>query len=428
MRIAVIGGGVCGLTAAIELAGHTHDVVLFESAPALGGRTRSYFDRKLNHWVDHGPHLMTGAYKATRKILSATGHPASIHLQPTLDLPLWDHRRGLFHLKPSPSLPLGPALLFACMRLPGHGFQSLAGMNRLARAARNLRDESKTVACWMNDLNISTALRQDLLVPLCLGIMNEQPDRANARSFGRVIRDVFASHGNARLGWFHRPISQALVQPLEEYARTLGVEIHTGTPARRLHIEKGAVRVEAGRQSGQGFDIAILALPAWARNRLLNRDQPIAVNAIANLHLWFDNSIHLPEPLIGGIGTYGQWFFDINRMMDNQAPDMSHICAVISADESNMPLSQRSELVCRELAGLMGLRHSPRPRFQKLVIERRATVLVRSHRANGNLPGCILDAGEEPGPGDLPATIEAAVLRGKGVAKKLLNREPPFRC
>jgi len=422
MRIAVIGGGVCGLTAAIELAGHTHDVVLFESAPALGGRTRSYFDRKLTHWVDHGPHLMTGAYKTTRKILSATGHPASIHLQPTLDLPLWDHRRGLFHLKPSPSLPLGPALLFACMRLPGHGFQSLAGMNRLARAARNLRDESKTVACWMNDINLPPTLKRDLLVPLCLGIMNEQPDRANARSFARVIREVFADHDSARLGWFQRPISQALIRPLEEHACSLGVEIHTGALIRQLHIKDGQTAgVEAEKQPCQWFDMVVLALPAWARNRLLGWHQPVEVHSIANLHLWFDNSIHLPEPLIGGVGTYGQWFFDINRMMDSQAPDMSHICAVISADESNMPLSQRSELIRRELADLMGLRHSPRPRFQKLIIERRATVLVRSQRVNGNLPDSILDAGEEPGPGDLPATIEAAVLRGKDVVKKILE-------
>jgi len=422
MRIAVIGGGVCGLTAAIELAGHGQDVALFESSPSLGGRTRSYFDRKLNHWVDHGPHLMTGAYKATRNILSATGHPSSIYLQPALDLPLWDHERGVFHLRPSPSLPLGSALLFACTRLPGHDLRSLLSMFRLIFSTRNIREETKTVACWMNDLNISTALRRDLLVPLCLGIMNEQPDRANARSFGCVIRDVFANHGNARLGWFQRPISQALIQPLEEYARSLGAEIHTGALIRKLHIKDGqTVGVEAGKQPCQWFDRVVLALPAWARNRLLNWHQPVAVHSISNLHLWFDNSIHLPEPLIGGIGTYGQWFFDINRMMDSQAPDMSHICAVISADESNMPLLQRSELICRELAGIMGHRHSPRPRFQKLVIERRATVLVRSQRTNGNLPGCILDAGEEPGPGDLPATIEAAVLRGKDVAKKILE-------
>jgi len=251
--------------------------------------------------------------------------------------------------------------------------------------------------------------------------MNEQPDRANARSFARVIREVFAGHDSARLGWFQRPISQALIQPMEEYARSLGVEIHTGALIRQLHIKDSQTAgVEAEKQPCQWFNRVVLALPAWARNRLLNWHQPVAVHSIANLHLWFDNSIHLPEPLIGGIGTYGQWFFDINRMMDSQAQDVSHFCAVTSADESRLPIGHRSELICRELADMLGLSQAPNPKFQRLVIERRATVLVRNQKTQMELPGCILDAGEDPRPGDLPATIESAVLRGKNVVKKVL--------
>jgi len=425
MTVAVIGGGVCGLTASIELARQGLDISLFESAPCLGGRTRSYLDHRINRLVDYGPHLLTGAYRATREILEDAGQPSSLYLQPTLDLPLWEHERGLFHLAPHPLLPLGPALLIACKGLPGHGMQSLLGMLRLVFSARKTDKNRGTVSAWMDDLHLPLALKRDFLVPLCLGVMNERPEMASACSFRRVICELFANHDHARLGWFQQPISQALIRPLENYARQLGVQIHTGARVQRLRIEGKTVNIECGqRQFDRRFDLVILALPAWARNRLLNWHQPVAVNAIANLHLWFDHPLHLPEAIIGGIGTHGQWFFDINRMTANTEDRMHHICVVTSADESNMPLLQRSQLLCRELAAITEYHHPLQAAFQKLIVERRATVLVRDPQPDSGFPGCILDAGENPDPGDLPATIESAVLRGKEAAKKVLDRSP----
>jgi uncharacterized protein with NAD-binding domain and iron-sulfur cluster len=37
MRIAIIGGGVAGLSAAYDLAGAGHDITIFEAAPFTGG-------------------------------------------------------------------------------------------------------------------------------------------------------------------------------------------------------------------------------------------------------------------------------------------------------------------------------------------------------------------------------------------------------
>ncbi|NOR72703.1 MAG: FAD-dependent oxidoreductase, partial [Mariprofundaceae bacterium] len=108
--IAIIGGGLCGLTSAIRLTEKGHDVHLYEAAPALGGRTRSFYDTTVDEWVDNGPHLLIGAYKATRELLESVGAGGNITWQRSLKLSLWDEQRGHFSLAPSPYLPFPLAL------------------------------------------------------------------------------------------------------------------------------------------------------------------------------------------------------------------------------------------------------------------------------------------------------------------------------
>ncbi|MDX8406932.1 MAG: FAD-dependent oxidoreductase, partial [Mariprofundaceae bacterium] len=79
--IAIIGGGVAGLTAAIRLAEQGRSVHLFEAAPEPGGRTRSFIDKVTGQCCDNGPHLMIGAYHATRRLLHDCGAGNNVHWQ-----------------------------------------------------------------------------------------------------------------------------------------------------------------------------------------------------------------------------------------------------------------------------------------------------------------------------------------------------------
>ena len=70
LRIAVAGGGVSGLTAALLLTDAGHRVTLYEAAVAAGGRLRSL---NLDPPFDIGSHLMVHAYRATGKLLERLG-------------------------------------------------------------------------------------------------------------------------------------------------------------------------------------------------------------------------------------------------------------------------------------------------------------------------------------------------------------------
>ncbi|MDQ7010441.1 MAG: FAD-dependent oxidoreductase, partial [Mariprofundaceae bacterium] len=386
--IAVIGGGLTGLTCAIRLAKQGHAVHLFEAAPQLGGRTRSFHETKMRQWVDNGPHLLSGAYRHTQHWL-AEMQAEHVHWQPALSLTLWEAGRRLFRFAPSPQLPLPLAMAWALTTMPGHGLQSALGLMKMARGLRGGIEALSTAAAWMDDCDLPQALRRDLLTPLCLGIMNESPESANARSFARTLRESFASHSTARLGWFTRPLSEALIRPLEELARRSGVQISTGQRIRRLHDTAAGVELHANASACHRFQAAVLAIPPHAAAHLLDIPCRVETRPITNVHLWFEDDPGLPDVFVGGIDTTGQWFFDVSRQMQSTTPTR-HICAVISADERRPVPSQLILKVCAELQGITG-RHAS-PLHARIVREQRATVLVRPTHAPATVSDHIINA------------------------------------
>ncbi len=61
MRVAIVGAGLAGMSAAIELADAGHEVEIFESRPFVGGKVGSWVDGDGNH-IEMGLHVFFGCY------------------------------------------------------------------------------------------------------------------------------------------------------------------------------------------------------------------------------------------------------------------------------------------------------------------------------------------------------------------------------
>ena len=83
-RVAVIGGGLAGITAAIALAEAGAAVTLLEARPRLGGATCSFARDGLI--VDTGQHIYLGCCTAYRGLLDKLGMTAHAPLQDRFDV------------------------------------------------------------------------------------------------------------------------------------------------------------------------------------------------------------------------------------------------------------------------------------------------------------------------------------------------------
>ena len=93
MRVAVVGGGLAGLGAALELADGGDEVTLHEARPTLGGavQTLPRRDGDPEPPPDNGQHVALGCFTEYVRFLERVGERASVRRVP-LELPVLDER------------------------------------------------------------------------------------------------------------------------------------------------------------------------------------------------------------------------------------------------------------------------------------------------------------------------------------------------
>ncbi|EOD15400.1 hypothetical protein EMIHUDRAFT_421941 [Emiliania huxleyi CCMP1516] len=72
LKIGVVGAGLAGMVAAMDLADAGHDVEIFELRPFVGGKVSSWMDRDGNH-IEMGLHVFFGCYYNLFGIMQRTG-------------------------------------------------------------------------------------------------------------------------------------------------------------------------------------------------------------------------------------------------------------------------------------------------------------------------------------------------------------------
>lgn len=72
LKIGIIGAGLAGMIAAMDLADAGHDVEIFENRPFVGGKVSSWQDKDGNH-IEMGLHVFFGCYYNLFGIMKRTG-------------------------------------------------------------------------------------------------------------------------------------------------------------------------------------------------------------------------------------------------------------------------------------------------------------------------------------------------------------------
>lgn len=190
MKIAVVGGGWAGLSAAVTAVKRGHHVHLYESAPVLGGRARSSRSPALDTEIDNGQHILLGAYTATLALMRELGlSPEERFLRLPLSVRSAD---GALQLRAPPLLPAPLHVAVAVFAATGLEWRDKLAALRAVTALRRRRWRTRpgaTVQQWLDESRQPTRIRRLLWNPLCVATLNTPPELACAQLFTNVLRD-----------------------------------------------------------------------------------------------------------------------------------------------------------------------------------------------------------------------------------------------
>ncbi|MDQ0380841.1 hydroxysqualene dehydroxylase HpnE [Amycolatopsis thermophila] len=434
-RVAVVGGGLAGITAALRCADAGHEVTLLESRGLLGGLTHSFTRDGLH--VDNGQHVFLRCCTAYLGLLERLGVTDRVHLQPRLEIPVhapgsrrpvWLRRNPLpapLHLADS-VLRYGPLGLGDRMRFAGAAL-ALKSVDPAAPSS-----DRRTFGEWLAAHGQSHAAITRLWDLVGIATLNARAEHASLGLAATVFQiGLLTDAAAADIGWATVPLRRLHGEPALARLTEAGVRVRLNTKVTGLSRDGGAWRV--GADEPVEADQVVLAVPPPAAAKLLPEGavrlppdfaERLGSSPIVNVHVVFDRRV-TSQPFFAAIDSPVQWVFD--RTASSGLDRGQYLAISISAAEAEIeePVRVLRERMLPALGEVLPAARGAEVLDFFVTRERHATFRPAPGSAGlrpparTRAPGLVL-AGAWTATG-WPATMEGAVRSGEAAAQAVLG-------
>jgi hydroxysqualene dehydroxylase len=404
VRAFVVGGGLAGLAAALELSREGHEVTLAEARPTLGGAVQTLPEREGDPSPppDNGQHVALGCCTAYLAFVAEIGRADALR-RVRLGLPVVDERGEQETIRPG---------LVGLLRYGHLGLGERLAVGRVARKLAGL-----------------------------------DPAAHDGETFGELLRSLGQDEAGIHRFWdvFIRP---ALNLPTDEVSAALGVfTVQTAllagggasdlllptAPLGEMHgdsagaeLERRGAKVTLGTRIASLEEIdadgVVVAVPPAESARLLGEPDPgLEDSPIVSVHLLVDRPL-MKAPLLALLGSDAHWLFD-RGALTGHLPSRGQYITVVSSGAPEL-LELRGRALIDRIAGEMTARlGNAGVLWARVSREPGATFAARPGTASRR-PGAatrlanVVRAGAWTDTG-WPATMESAVRSGREAARVL---------
>jgi squalene-associated FAD-dependent desaturase len=433
--VTVIGGGLAGVTAALDCADSGASVRLVESRGRLGGAAYSFTRDGIG--ADNGQHVFLRCCTAYRELLERLGAADGVTLQRRLEIPvlapgrapsrLW--RTGL----PAP-LHLAPAML-------RYSLLSLGERVSVARAMRALDSidtddpamDQRSFGDWLAEHRQRERAIEAVWSLIVRPTLNLEPAEASLAQAAYVFQQgLLRDRAAGDIGYARAPLSEIHDRAAMAALTRAGVEICLRRGVTEIVPAGGRFRVELNGAPTIESDVVIVAVQPDRLARLappgagIDREAltRLGSSPIVNVHFVFDRTVTEHE-FAAGVGTPIQWLFDRTHSAGIDHGQYLVISLSAADDElgaTSIELRERYEQALREL--LPGARDAAVETFfvtREHAATFRAAPGARAYRPGPRtaLPGLVV-AGSWTDTG-WPATMEGAVRSGHAASHEALT-------
>lgn len=350
-KVAIIGGGFAGISAAINLVNRGFSVTLFEAGHHLGGRAKSLNPQKIqippakpilpdkNAWaMDNGQHILLGAYTETFRLLDFLKIDIDKVLK-KVPFALVNANSGVaMSLEiPTENIDGDKLSAYQIYKLKQQMLQNAIGISdkekllfqqyleKIKRRSLFSVTKNKYLTVYENllcqfDNNENSAVLRYILFPLCLAAMNTHPINADSAVFDDVIANSFCSISDKNSCDIFIPrtgLSDVLAEPAHFWLEQNDAQVFTRCRIANIEYNKnnGWCLSNADGSFPEYFDSLIIATSSQHCLDLLENSgitanfskADLISESVGTLYFSFDRKLNLPEALIYLEQPYPSW-------------------------------------------------------------------------------------------------------------------------
>ncbi|MDD9965607.1 MAG: FAD-dependent oxidoreductase [Myxococcales bacterium] len=234
----VLGSGIAGLTAGLELARRGVSVEVLEAAPVVGGRTSSFVDER-GRDVDTGLHVVADHYvnllellasvRASKRLIWVKKHTYLRDGRPPMEWYFSPWRPPLHLVRPVREMPLGSrerlASAFAALEIASRTQSDLDELDHLSYRA------------WHDRYRLGEGFVLELAEAASDAATFLTVDKASARAVLSWMKYLMRHQHAGDVGLFAGSLDECLTRPLVDAIKALGGVVRTGVAATGFRFE-----------------------------------------------------------------------------------------------------------------------------------------------------------------------------------------------
>lgn len=415
-RVAVIGAGLAGLSAALALRDAGFAVELFERSRLLGGRATSFEIDGVE--VDNGQHVFLACCDDFIAFADRVGMAEQLQLQDRFDARVRT-RQGREGRLVAGALPAPFHLVTSFAGYAHLRLREKLSIARALLAAMRYKERGETFEAWLERNHQGAGERRAFWDPFFIPALNAPFDRVGAADAMFVLKTAFLGDAKAaRFGFSKVPLAHlaaAAAQRLDA--------VRLSTPVLAVQASEDGVAVRCADET-RTFDAVVLAVPPRQAARLLDDATRYGIESldsyepfpIIDVHLWHDGG-PIGLDFAAALESPLQWIFE-------KSP--GYLCASFSSADDYVKLStaelerlawSEAQAFLPALAGATLIRSAVTRNPEATWLPRIGSKRTSQRTAHPRL--ALAGAWTETG---WPDTMESAVRSGKLAAQALIER------
>jgi protoporphyrinogen oxidase len=401
-KIAIIGGGLSGLVAAINLENAGFEPEIFEATDRAGGRVKT--DYREGYIFDHGFQVLLTEYPATQKYLNydlldlEKFYPGAVIYNQGKQDKIGDPLRQLSLLFPTLTSKIG----------------SFADKLKILKLNTELKKKSfddiflaeeKTTLHYLQDYGFSSDIIHNFFKPFFTGIFLEHELKTSSRKFEFVYK-MFGK-GSAAI-----PKKGIQAIPNQLIAQLKQTKIHFNTPIESIQDQQVIFK----NGGVEHFDFVIIATEASHLISNLNNQQTLW-KSVDNFYLSVKQRAY-KEPMIGLIADDDAL---VNNFYYTSKPKAEeHLLSVSIVKPHKLSQEELKDKITEDLKTYVGIDTLEFKRFYhiKKALPIMQTVTYMLPKSETQLKDQIFLAGDQLANG----SINAAMLNGESAAQAVISK------
>ena len=428
--VIIIGGGLSGIKAFIDLKKNGLNVLLLEKSSYLGGRAFSFNDPSTNEYIDNGQHVIVGACKEYINLLKETNNISNFHKIKNYQVPVI--KKNKISYLGSKAIKGSPGLFLSLLKYKHLNLREKIILIRTLIKIKNYKKiliskRHENFRSWLKQNNQTENIIKYFWDIFLKPALNQEINTISTKSALFVIKETFFSNNPQFFG-----LPKVNLSSLWKDFESKNIKnIMKRTIVKKINFNNKKIENIIINNGTKLFAKNFIFATQYSSIQKILKDSGIKLNIkmkmetspILGIHFWFKKKI-TDDRYIASVDSEIQWIFNVSK---NHNKDNNHIVISQSASDKWMKIDKNKikEIFLDELETIYPLAN--KENLEKFCVVKQMDATFLCNNNNESIRGSVpLDLDNVFYSGDWvntswPSTMESAVISGRYVSEKILR-------